>query len=140
MRRFSLIFIAGVSGLVLGSGAASAFSEVNNTPDVPGTTVADAPASLNDAPRTPVPGELPALRMIDPSSAGPSDGEGTVLSIPGFGRIGTLPKLDFGLELLYGTPTEASPSVEMRDVPQTGPESKAQDDDVIIRGTLKHRF
>lgn len=140
MRRFSLIFIAGVSGLVLGSGAASAFSEVDTARDVPGTTVVEAPASLEAAPRTHVPGELPALRMIDPSSAAPSDGEGTGLFIPGFGRIGTLPKLDFGLELLYGAPSEASPSLEMNEVPQTEPGTKAQEDDVIIRGTLKHRF
>jgi hypothetical protein len=51
-----------------------------------------------------------------------------------------LPKFDFGLELLYGAPDETK--FEMRDV-QTAPDAntgEAQQDDVIIRGTLKHRF
>ena len=29
-------------------------------------------------------------------------GTGTEVRIPGFGKVGVLPKLDFGLELLYG--------------------------------------
>jgi len=40
-----------------------------------------------------------------------------------------LPKLDFGLELLYG-------ATEQRGVP----EEKSEPTDVQIRGTIKHRF
>ena len=140
MRRISLTILAGVAGLVIGSGAASAFSEVDSAPSVPGTAVVEAPAELRSAPGTPVQDELPALRMIDPTSASPGDGEGTPLNIPGIGYIGTLPKFDFGLELLYGAPDETK--FEMKDVP-TVPDAnagEAQQDDVIIRGTLKHRF
>ncbi len=139
MRKMSLTVIAGVVGLVIGAGSASAFSEVESTPSVPGTTVTEAPAELRPAPGTPVQDELPALRMIDPTSASPSGSEGTPLNIPGIGYIGTLPKFDFGLELLYGAPEESK--FDMKDVPATrDTTSEATEDDVIIRGTLKHRF
>lgn len=140
MRKISLTILAGVAGLVLASGAASAFSEVEGTPSVPGTAVTEAPAGLQAAPGTPVQDELPALRMIDPSSVSPSSSEGTPVNIPGIGYIGTLPKFDFGLELLYGTPDETK--FDMKDVPTTPQPGtgEAKEDDVIIRGTLKHRF
>jgi len=138
MPKISLTLIAAVAGLALGSGAASAFSEVDTTPSVPGTTVTEAPPELKSAQAAGVQNELPALRMIDPSAASPSDTEGTVLTIPGIGYIGTLPKLDFGLELLYGAPEESK--LEMKGVPATGGTEGAKEEDVIIRGTLKHRF
>jgi hypothetical protein len=56
-------------------------------------------------------------------------GTGTEVRIPGFGKVGVLPKLDFGLELLYGA-TEVNKGV---------PE-KSDPSDVQIRGTIKHRF
>ena len=50
------------------------------------------------------------------------------MRIPGLGTVGVLPKLDFGLELLYGNE-------------QKGPfEDKTSPDDVQLRGTIKHRF
>jgi hypothetical protein len=56
---------------------------------------------------------------------------GTDVTIPGFGTVATLPKLDFGLELLYG--------------PKNGPEAlqldqHAPEGDVQIKGTLSHKF
>lgn len=54
---------------------------------------------------------------------------GTEVRIPGLGTVGVLPKLDFGLELLYG-------ANEPRGIPQ----DKSDPDDVQIRGTIKHRF
>ena len=54
---------------------------------------------------------------------------GTEVRIPGIGTVGVLPKLDFGLELLYG-------ATESKGVP----DSKADPGDVQIRGTIKHRF
>jgi hypothetical protein len=57
-------------------------------------------------------------------------GTGTEVRIPGFGTVGVLPKLDFGLELLYGA-----------NEPNKGlPQEKIDQDDVQIRGTIKHRF
>lgn len=55
---------------------------------------------------------------------------GTEVKIPGLGTVGVLPKLDFGLELLYGA----------ADSKAAIPESKPDPNDVQIRGTLKHRF
>ena len=54
---------------------------------------------------------------------------GTEVRIPGLGKVGVLPKLDFGLELLYG-------ATESKGIPQ----EKSEPSDVQIRGTIKHRF
>jgi hypothetical protein len=140
MRKMPLTIIAGITGLVLWSGSASAFSEVEPAPSVPGTAVVEAPAGLRAAPGTPVQDELPVLRMIDPSAVSPSSSEGTPLNIPGIGYIGTLPKFDFGLELLYGAPDDTSFDMKaVPSAPETAP-GETKQDDVVIRGTLKHRF
>lgn len=57
---------------------------------------------------------------------------GTEVRIPGLGRLGILPKLDFGLELLYGVNEKSLD--ERRLLPEQS------DDGLGIRGTLKHRF
>ena len=54
---------------------------------------------------------------------------GTEVRIPGIGSVGVLPKLDFGLELLYGANDPKGPAPD-----------KSESDDVQIRGTIKHRF
>jgi hypothetical protein len=54
---------------------------------------------------------------------------GTELAIPGIGSIGKVPKLDFGLELLYGGSGQGA------DTP-----ADEQKDDVLIKGKIKHRF
>ena len=54
---------------------------------------------------------------------------GTEVRIPGLGKVGVLPKLDFGLELLYGA-TE-----QQKVLPD-----KSDPGDMQIRGTIKHRF
>ena len=57
---------------------------------------------------------------------------GTEIRIPGLGKLGVLPKMDFGLELLYGA-AEGQPAAQ----PETAP---SPEDDLMIRGTVKHRF
>src|SRR5687768_7333589 len=54
---------------------------------------------------------------------------GTDVRTPGLGTVSVLPKLDFGLELLYG-------ANEQKGLHQ----DKTSPDDVQIRGTIKHRF
>jgi hypothetical protein len=54
---------------------------------------------------------------------------GTEVRIPGIGTVGVLPKLDFGLELLYGANEN-----------KITPDDKTETNDVQIRGTIKHRF
>jgi hypothetical protein len=56
-------------------------------------------------------------------------GSGTEVRIPGLGKVGVLPKLDFGLELLYGATDQ-----------EKGLPEKSEPSDVQIRGTIKHRF
>ena len=53
--------------------------------------------------------------------------EGTSITIPGFGKIGTFPKVDFGLELLYQED-------------DTKPVDQMDDDGLAIKGRLKHSF
>lgn len=53
------------------------------------------------------------------------------ITIPGLSSLGVLPKLDFGLELLYGNP-------EVGVAPDLEP--KQEKDGLEIKGTLKHRF
>ena len=66
---------------------------------------------------------------LDPAKGLDLSGSGTEVRIPGLGTVGVLPKLDFGLELLYG-------ANEQKGLPQ----DKTSPDDVQIRGTIKHRF
>jgi hypothetical protein len=57
-------------------------------------------------------------------------GSGTEVRIPGLGKVGVLPKLDFGLELLYGATDE-----------QKGmPEKNSDSGDVSIQLRGKYRF
>ena len=58
---------------------------------------------------------------------------GTEVRIPGLGKLGVLPKMDFGLELLYGA---ADPSKQ----PEAQQSTPGDEDDLRIRGTLKHRW
>jgi hypothetical protein len=103
--------------------SADAFTETQTTP----------PAAAQAAPKA----EPAPLQLQKPEDGNglaltaPTDSKtnGTDLNIPGVGKIGTLPKLDFGLELLYGGGN-------------AGPEkpTSEQNDDVLIKGTIKHRF
>jgi hypothetical protein len=102
----------------------------------------------NAAPASPTPPPAAVLPAVPPSAISPKQsidpgkglsltipevslgkGSGTEVRIPGLGTIGVLPKLDFGLELLYG-------ANEGKGVP----EDRTEPNDLQIRGTLKHRF
>ena len=74
-------------------------------------------------------GQMPQFDLSDPMTAGKS--KGTDVTIPGLGTLGTLPKLYFGLELLYG-PKSGSEALQLD---QHAPES-----DMQIKGTLTHKF
>jgi hypothetical protein len=71
---------------------------------------------------------LPGLNLKMPDLS-PGKDAGTEVRIPGVGSVGVLPKLDFGLELLYGT-NESGPR----------PDEKSQPSDMQLRATIKHRF
>jgi hypothetical protein len=109
-----------------GAGDARAFTETAVTPPA-GQTAAGKQAAPAVAPelqlQKPVDGKGIALTMPGEANSG------TELRIPGVGSIGKLPKLDFGLELLYGGNND--PATEKRD---------ENDGDVQIKGSIKHRF
>jgi hypothetical protein len=72
--------------------------------------------------------QIPSLNLSVPDPS--VDSAGIEVRIPGVGTVGALPKLDFGLELLYGA-----------NEPFGGrPDDRSQPSDVQIRGTIKHRF
>jgi hypothetical protein len=56
---------------------------------------------------------------------------GPDVRIPGLGKLGSLPKMDFGLELLYGAAEQKNQDVTPRE---------DQRDELMIRGTVKHNF
>jgi hypothetical protein len=63
-------------------------------------------------------GGTPQLGLSLPD-AGAKESAGTEIRIPGVGTVGVLPKIDFGLELLYGAeppgrPDDRSPSDGMQ--------------------------
>lgn len=118
-RRLILPMI--LTALAIAAPAALAFQE---------TKGGSAPAA-NSAPAAPTD---PAAQL-DVSGTGTSiaPSTGTEVRIPGLGKLGVLPKLDFGLELLYGVNDAArfdDPGLKVNPSP----------DDLGIRGTVKHRF
>jgi hypothetical protein len=98
-----------------------AFQESSGASQPEAAAPAEAPKSL------PAPTKSLNLKMPEMSIG---QGTGTEVKIPGFGTVGVLPKLDFGLELLYGA----------TDARGVRPDDKSEPSDVQIRGTIKHRF
>ncbi len=82
-----------------------------------------------------VPEQAPSDKALDLSGeTAPTKGEtGTEIRIPGLGKLGVLPKMDFGLELLYGAAEQKQPDGP----PEAAP---SPEDDLLIRGSVKHRF
>jgi hypothetical protein len=120
-------FAAGIalSPALFVSSAAAFSQEPVQTAPAQGT-----PSQSNKA--APVDG---GIKYVDPFKDATSS-KGTEVTIPGVGSVGTLPKLDFGLELLYGPqngPADTQPGGMQLD-------QRAQENDVQIKGSLKHKF
>lgn len=107
-----------VLALSMTSSAALAFQETKG-----GAATGEQPAAQKQPKALDLGTEMPAAK---PSS-------GTEVRIPGLGKLGVLPKLDFGLELLYGV--NENQAADSARVPQD-----PVDDGVQIRGSVKHRF
>jgi hypothetical protein len=119
-----------ITGVVLGFLAQSALAFQENT--VGGSQEPAPPPAAN------LETNKPALDPNQPQRKGLNltvpelslgSSSGTEVRIPGLGKVGVLPKLDFGLELLYGA-TE-----QQKVLPDKDPGG-----DMQIRGTIKHRF
>jgi hypothetical protein len=107
-------------GLALGLASSSALSFQEQ-----GGTAPIAPAAPAEAqPAAPADGDL----NFSTPKAEDAD-SGTEVRIPGLGKLGVLPKMDFGLELLYGANDSKA---------QAAPEEPAED--LTIRGSVKHNF
>lgn len=122
MKRGRCIFL--IAGLIALAQPAVAFQETSG-----GTS--GEPAAAVAPPATPD-GAKPSVsngKGMSFSAPELSIGKGTEVRIPGIGTVGVLPKLDFGLELLYGATD-----------PKGIPEERLDPSDVQIRGTIKHRF
>lgn len=114
LRR--LIMIGGL--LALASQTSVAFQEQQGGVE---------PAASSAAPVAPA--------QLDAPSAPAAKSEGTEVSIPGFGKLGVLPKMDFGLELLYGANQDPPPADAA-----APPEELPDDKDLTIRGSIKKNF
>ncbi|MEW5962716.1 MAG: hypothetical protein AB1749_04065 [Pseudomonadota bacterium] len=115
MRRSAIWGLA--VALALASTAAVAFQEQKT-----GTMAPQGGDAIKVAPE-------PELGL---STTAPKSSAGTEVRIPGLGKLGVLPKMDFGLELLYGAADQKQADPLPRD--------DAPTDDLTIRGTVKHRF
>src|SRR5262245_1317073 len=108
------------AALVLTGHAALAFEE---------TAIGGGNAAAPAAPVLELPVELPKASTDGAKGLNLELVPGTEVRIPGLGTVGVLPKLDFGLELLYGANEQKGPL-----------QDKSNPDDVQLRGTIKHRF
>lgn len=116
-------------GLVLAlvSTSALAFQEQNGQSAAPSAAPQSSVTESSATEASPTVVEPGA--SVAPGAAAQAPAKGTEVRIPGLGRLGVLPKMDFGLELLYGA-SEPKP-VEDDQTPA---------DDLTIRGTIKHPF
>lgn len=120
VMRLTITVFTVLAGLSFVSGA-SAFQET------PATIPGKAKVGVAKDEKTPLIGGEVELDLGEEGT--PADTKkGSEVTLPGIGKIGVLPKLDFGLELLYGANNDTGE-------PETRP-----DEDVTIRGRLKHRF
>jgi hypothetical protein len=86
---------------------------------------------------TAVPDATPKAQDQEESATAPAKSEtGTEIRIPGLGKIGTLPKMDFGLDLLYGA-VENDNAKTTPDFPSSDEDEKR---DMMIHGSVKHHF
>jgi len=108
--------VAGVA-LLLCTTATFAFQEQQSGTSAPAAAPAEQTAK-------------PAEGLASPDAA-QTGKSGTEVRIPGLGKLGDLPKMDFGLELLYGA-ADGKPSEP--------PQRDDNREDLTIRGSIKRKF
>jgi hypothetical protein len=80
---------------------------------------------------TPMEQALPGVELTVPSQTGNSGQTGAAITIPGLGALGALPRLDFGLELLYGSPDAKASGEAPSELPP---------DALTVYGSVKKTF
>ncbi len=119
MRRLRILGLGAL--LAVASSASWAFQEQQS----------GAPSSAANSVAPQQVGPASELAGSQPVGA-PSKSSGTEIRIPGLGSLGVLPKMDFGLELLYGAAEQKS-SDDSRNVGNGA-------DDLAIQGTIRRKF
>ncbi len=127
MRIFGILGLA----VLVTAGPAIAFEETVIQGSGPKATVSDTPGIVIEPQSHPA---TQGLELSVPDVTGGGD-KGTAVQIPGLGTIGVLPKLDFGLELLYGANASSN-----GDVPLEMNAPEAQPDNLTVRGAIKNTF
>ena len=118
MRNTTLA--AGVMvALLVGIGPASAFQE---TPEAPPEVLSVAPDADND----------PSMQLQTPST-GPTAAEPAEKTRAKLFGFNLLPKLDFGLELLYSEPQSQSLELQQGTLPD-------ENEDLTVVGKVKRQF
>ena len=120
VKRLLEILSAGAALVVLASTASFALDEQQ------------MPVAPSAAPQQSAPAGSPQSGVQDTTSAAKSVESGTDIVIPGIGKLGVLPKMDFGLELLYGVAEDKQPEAQSP--------VENQPEDLTIRGSVKHKF
>lgn len=116
--------------LLLSTGAANAFEQTT-----PATGQADAVTIPGIEVKPEVLQKGAGVELTVPGAiGGQASGKGTEINIPGLGSLGVLPKLDFGLELLYGATDQGTAAGE------TEQQKSLQPDDVTVHGAVKKSF
>jgi hypothetical protein len=100
-----------------------------------GVSTAGMALDEQQAPVTPTEEQGAKAAVQEGGSAAKPAESGTEIRIPGLGKLGTLPKMDFGLELLYGV--DGKPNAQDAD---PAPSSIDDQQDLTVRGSVKHRF
>lgn len=123
MRRL----LVPICGLLLASASPTAFA----FEEARGSAGDEAPQQATKAKR---PLQKPALNLNGTGTSietPASPANGPDIRIPGLGKLGVWPKLDFGLELLYGGRDDKASEADR---------IRPDGDDMQIRGSIKHRF
>ena len=118
MRRS--LWLAGFAGLVLASTGSLAFDQQK-----PGTATSGAPAAAQP--------DAGTNAFVTPDPA-PRQDRGSEIRVPGLGLIGVLPKMDFGLELLYGANDKKGLEGGAPEIEKTEP------GELAVKGRVMRRF
>ena len=109
----------------------SAFQLFGSNTSLQADTRTSLNKTLDSGPQMPV--ETP-LQLGEDGSIDPGEHDSMNIWIPGLGVVGKMPKLDFGLEMLYGA------DKIQKDTPHAAEELKEFDSDFAIKGTIKRKF
>lgn len=115
MKWLSFIVIGAALAVI--SSASLAFDEQKIAPAAKGSGGGAGAASSKPADG--------GLGITAPELSAPKSDTGTKIRVPGLGVIGEIPRMDFGLELLYGAQNSKQTDLD-----------RADPNGVMVRGTL----